>query len=100
MLCKMDFKRWLELRQYAQVTVYQYSLYENKFKGMYGDTPTQEAVDSFLYRRSARPARAFVKVFLEYLKIENIKVPQIKGRRKITTPFYLTDMEITNIQKS
>lgn len=89
------FDDYLTLKELADSTIKQYHIFYNLFPK---DNITPETVSAFLLEHRGNLPRAFVRNYLDFRKIHDIKIPVRTGRRKKRLPPKLTEEEIRRLR--
>ncbi len=78
-LFNYNFQVFLEQKQLSARTIKEYLYYEKKFLTYVETNIDRDVVFAFLGKNNNKVARAFVKNYLEFKEIDNIKFPKITG---------------------
>jgi len=90
-----DFIDYLTLKELSESTIREYLI---RYKLFPIDNITSETVNAFLIEHRGNLPRAFVRNYLEFRNIYNIKIPMRTGRKKIRLPPKLTEEEIRRLR--
>ena len=90
-----EFNDFLNLKELAESTIREYNI---RYKIFPVDNITPETVKSFLLDNRGNVPRAFVRNYLEFRQIYDIRIPVRSGRKKIRLPEKLTLEEIRRLR--
>lgn len=92
----MDFKEFLDLAGYSANTKQQYGYYEKHMP----TKPTQADINALVMKHNNNVFRAFLKLYLEdFLKINGIEIPRIRGHMRQKRIKFLTGREIAALYR-
>jgi len=81
------YEKFLRRQKYAENTIKIYLIYAGEIEG---EDATQGLINDFVERHNHPLARAFLKSFLrDYLEVNDLDIPKIKGRIKREQPKYI-----------
>jgi len=86
-----NFMEYLLERNLADSTIEQYILYYDLFSPL---EPSKKTVRSFLVKHTSTITRAFMKNYLEFLEIDNIKIPEKRKTQKKRVAKVMSDDDI------
>ena len=93
MQSRQDFEAFMRDAKYSKATIENYMIYFKIIGYIDGDNE-QDIVNKFCSRYPHGSARAFVKLYLEYLDINNVKIPKLRGRTKTKLPIFLSREQV------
>lgn len=88
---------WLKAKGLSETSIKNYYFYFNKFNF---EKLGQDYIISFVNKYNNSVARAFVKSILEYLKVKDIDLPKVTGRKKYREPEVLNLDEVNLISNA
>lgn len=100
---RLNFERWLQLKNLKPRTVKEYCYYLGKFPNAF----KQDTVEEFLSQHNNPIARAFIASYRRYLlkgrgmsspDILNVEIPRMTGRKKRRIPRVLEESEIFRLE--
>lgn len=74
----LSYEEYLSLSKYSINTIKIYMMYKNLLR----NNMTQDGIDRFCSRHNHQVARSFLRSYLEFLKIRDINIPRIRGRKQ------------------
>jgi integrase len=89
------FLEYLHLKELSELSIKQYLIYYRLFPH---DNITIEAIREFVVKHKGTPSRAFVRNYLDYKKIYDMKLPQVTGRKKRRLPTKLSPEDIVKLR--
>lgn len=91
----IGFMEWLIARKLADRTVNQYASHYKLFERELGEKElTQNFIERFVIKHPSNISRSFLKNLFDCYDIKDLKVPKIKGRRKIKKRRTMSPQEI------
>lgn len=94
-----EFETWLVVRKLSPATVKAYRRYCANFIVGLRHQLSENYIERFLIKHPSSTARAFVSNFLEFQGIKDLKVPKIKGNKKIVKRRMITHEEFIRMRK-
>lgn len=91
----IGFIEWLIARKLADGSIKQYGSYYRLLEKDLGEKEfTQGFIDRFVIKHPSNISRSFLKNLFDYYEIKDLKIPKIKGRRKIKKRRTISPQEI------